>query len=156
MGTKLLYIIFISILFLGCNSKINRIISYSQLSPCNEILDSLDKENNKYFIEFHCKECKKWNPPNEEQLLDIFKKMDTLLNKYEKNDYYSNIHNCGVEGEVLLEHIKYDYYVNAGGWVSLKNEKLLKEIYLGCNSEDCREYFLSIRLTELEREGEEN
>jgi len=157
METRILYIVLnlVMILLLGCNNYSDEVITYKQLSPCDEIKDSLNERERNY-RESHCIRCEKWNPPSQEELLGIFKKMDTLLHNLERNDYFSYIHNCGIEGEVLLKNIKYNYHLNAAGWVTLKKKELEKEIILGCNSEDCRKYFLSIRLTEAEIEGEEN
>ena len=160
MGTKILKINLITLLllfFFSCNNVSNRVMSYKLISPCNEQKNSSSKDTDNYFVDFHCKECKKWSPPKKEQLFDVFKRMDTLLHRLEKNDFYLNIHNCRVEGKILIDNKEYGYHLNAAGWAVLANSKSEdQEIILGCNSEDCRKYFLSIRLTEAEREGEDN
>ena len=154
METRIFYISTLLIMLLfSCENNFDKVITYNQLSPCNlESNTNIDKE----YLEWHCEECKKWKAPHKEDLLEVFEAMDTLSNKYERNDYFGYFHNCEVNGKVLINSIEYDYNLNAAGWVTLKNEDMDKESFLGCNSEDCKKYFLSIRLTKAEIEGEEN
>ena len=62
-----------------------------------------------------------WSIPQDKTILELMKSMDTISH-YELNKCYSNFH-CGIQGELIYEDVRYDYNLNSGGWLQLKNAK---------------------------------
>ena len=62
-----------------------------------------------------------WSIPQDKTILELMKNMNTISH-YELNKCYSNFH-CGIQGELIYEDVRYDYNLNSGGWLQLKNAK---------------------------------
>tara|TARA_B110000259_G_C13924852_1_gene366351 strand:- start:80 stop:547 length:468 start_codon:yes stop_codon:yes gene_type:complete len=155
METRILFAVLNFIMFLSCSNIKDEVVTYQQISPNCDSLNDFSKKID-YRLKMNCEECKKWDIPRKDNVLSIIKELKTLkYSNFELNDYF-NFYDCEVRGEINLNNEQYYYYLNAGGWAILENKKTKEDIYLGCNSEDCRKYFLSIRLTKAEIEGEEN
>lgn len=130
-------------------SLLNRSAEYQQQSV--KVLEDLSPCGNSQFPIINCQICKEWSKPKESEIEGIIYKLDTI-NRFEWNDYFSHINNCGLKGGIVIENDSYEFYLNAGGWMTLNRNE--NEIILGCRDDSCRDSFYSIKLTDQEIEGD--
>ena len=75
-------------------------------------------------------------------LLRLLTEFDTLSGK-EWHDCYGTF-DCSIDGEVILNTVRYSYFLNAGGWARIWNKS--HEQFVGSHNKQDSVYFLSTNL----------
>jgi hypothetical protein len=85
------------------------------------------------------KNCSNWQIPPKSDLIKIITTFYEISGN-EWNGCYGDW-NCGIEGQMVFQSKKYNYRLDAGGWIILFNKK--EQRYFGCKNPDCKKYFPS-------------
>lgn len=89
--------------------------------------------------------CKTWSLTINEfkKVIREFKSMSSEL-QYLSYSYML----CEKKGEIKIDNILFDYWLNAGSTLTMKNNDTT--LYFGCPSKKCKKYFITGELTEEE------
>lgn len=79
--------------------------------------------------------------------LGAFMESFESIDKYEWNQCYG-VFSCSAKGELIYEDEKYNYELNAGGWLYLFNKN--KELYLGSKIASDSVFFISTNFCDQE------
>ena len=94
--------------------------------------------------EFNSKECAEWNYPDSSKLMDIIFSLKPQV-VHETNDMFDT-YQCRIKGELIKDDKIYEYYFNAGGYVTLVSGD--EKVYFGCEKgEGCEQYFVGRKFT---------
>jgi len=85
------------------------------------------------------KNCSNWQIPPKSELIKIITTFYEISGN-EWNGCYGDW-NCGIEGQMIFQSKKYNFRLDAGGWIILFNKK--EQRYFGCMNPDCKKYFPS-------------
>lgn len=92
--------------------------------------------------------CPDWNP-KKDQILDVIHKMKLQEHgAVQVEDLFYHRKKCRIRGELLIDSMRLKYYLYATGYISLSNKDT--SFFLGCESKDCEDFFLSIRISDDE------
>jgi hypothetical protein len=83
--------------------------------------------------------CDDWTKPSTDQVDYLVTILDTI-SSIEWNSCYGDW-DCGFEGVLVMEGDSVKYRLDAGGWIILMKDG--NQIFLGCRSIECWEYFPS-------------
>lgn len=93
-------------------------------------------------IEYRGDNCQDWSIKKQE--IETLYKFLIFENSYSQDQFY-NHHSCDAFGKMIINGSEYDYFLNPGGYMYVKNSDTA--YYLGCDSIPCSEYFLSTKIS---------
>jgi len=86
-------------------------------------------------------DCSEWHYPLKNELIKVVSKM-TKISGEEHHGGYNN-YSCYIRGKLIYKGIKYNYSLNAGGWMMLSSIYGSDWFYLACTYKEHFKYFIT-------------